>query len=300
MKPLIEKKEMFGWKNCYSISTEMLELVATADVGPRIVYFGFKNGKNLLKVIESQAGRIGDLNWNLYGGHRVWAAPEDPYFSYLPDNSIVRVEINPTEDLIKLTTPADESNLERNLYLRIDNNDTVIIRNEIVNRGVVPIRTASWGITSFAPGGVGIIPLEIQSEEEKRFQACQSINLWEYTNLADPSYEWHKKFLLAHQPLCKSKQKIGIYLKNPKLAYLLDENLIIKSSRGGQDDPEHYPDRGSNSEVYFDQDMLELEFLSSWKRLLPGEAVSHEETLEITKIDDKEKLFPIIEERLIG
>ena len=44
-----------------------------------------------------------------------------------------------------------------------------------------------------------------------------------------------------------------------------------------QENAENYPDQGSNIEIYFDQEMLELETLSAWKSLQAGESVWHNE-----------------------
>ena len=53
--------------------------------------------------------------------------------------------------------------------------------------------------------------------------------------------------------------------------------MIVIQMTGSQKDQEQYPDLGSNCEIYFDPDMLELEFLSAWQTLSTGESVSHSE-----------------------
>ena len=201
MTELFEKVKAFGWENCYRLRSGRLEMIVTADVGPRILFFGLEGGKNMLKTVENQLGRTADLDWLLYGGHRLWAAPEDPYLSYLPDNQAVLVEFDNDDAGLSFIRPADVSGLERKLTIlpfcrdqKIGENGcengftladkrmkalgSFIVRNEIINRSQNVIKTASWGITSFAPGGIGYLPMEKKRSE--KFQANRRLNLWDY------------------------------------------------------------------------------------------------------------------------
>lgn len=44
----VEKVPYGGWQNCYKVSNGVVELVATADVGPRLIRFGFVGGETSL------------------------------------------------------------------------------------------------------------------------------------------------------------------------------------------------------------------------------------------------------------
>lgn len=295
MTELITKVKAFGWENCYRLINEGVEMIVTADVGPRIVFWGRENGKNLLKLFENQLGRKNDEAWLLYGGHRLWAAPEDPHLSYLPDNQAVLVEIDNADGSLSFIRPADASGLERKLSIlpvhQNQNDDSrlscldfemkalgsFIVRNEIINRSQEAIRTASWGITSFAPGGLGFMPLEKNSDPKLALQANNRLNLWDYSSLADPAYQWKEDRLEIQQTKAQSKQKIGSWAAKPWLAYCLDNLLSLIHLPMEQERSENFPDQGSNIEIYFNQDMLELETLSPWKCLQAGESVWHDE-----------------------
>jgi hypothetical protein len=82
-----------------------------------------------------------------------------------------------------------------------------------------------------------------------------------------------------------SKQKVGL-INNPWLAYRLGESLVIKTFDFQREDvnASDFPDLGSNVEVYFDTYMLELEGLSPWTELRPGEKVSHTEKLQVLAV----------------
>jgi len=300
MAEFFEKVKAFSWENCYRLSSGRLEMIVTADVGPRILFFGLEGGKNMLKTVENQLGRTADLEWLLYGGHRLWAAPEDPHLSYLPDNQAVLVEFDNDDAGLSFIRPADASGLERKLSilpLRQNQKDveiacenrppfagkemkalgSFIVRNEITNRSQDLIKTASWGITSFAPGGIGYLPMDKNSDPEKRFQANQRLNLWDYSSLSDPAYQWKEDWLEIQQNKAQSKQKIGTWAAKPWLAYRLDNLLSLIHLPVEQESADYYPDQDSNIEIYFDQEMLELETLSPWKSLQSGESVWHNE-----------------------
>src|SRR5215471_9718396 len=89
MKTTIEKVEYHGWKNNLRLSNGEAELIITLDVGPRIISYRLANGRNVLKNYEDQLGKTGEKDWQIRGGHRLWAGPEDLTRTYAPDNGPV-------------------------------------------------------------------------------------------------------------------------------------------------------------------------------------------------------------------
>ena len=73
---MLERFSYRGWQNAYKVSNGVVELITTADVGPRILFYGFCRGENLFHEVEADAGKIGGSQFRLYGGHRLWVAPE--------------------------------------------------------------------------------------------------------------------------------------------------------------------------------------------------------------------------------
>ncbi|MCJ7665262.1 MAG: DUF4380 domain-containing protein, partial [Actinobacteria bacterium] len=86
---LIKNYKFGGWENCLRLENDEIELVATTDVGPRIIRLGFKGGQNLFKEFGDQLGKTGGDQWRIYGGHRLWHAPEAVPRTYFPDNKPV-------------------------------------------------------------------------------------------------------------------------------------------------------------------------------------------------------------------
>ena len=72
MSVQIEKREWGGWPNCYRISNGEIELIVTADIGPRVMRCGFVGGQNFFRVFDDQLGKSGEAEWQLRGGHRIW------------------------------------------------------------------------------------------------------------------------------------------------------------------------------------------------------------------------------------
>ena len=54
----IEKTTLDWWENCYRITNGEVELIAVADIGPRILRFGFVGGDNVFSSIQN-----GGQNW---------------------------------------------------------------------------------------------------------------------------------------------------------------------------------------------------------------------------------------------
>ena len=298
----MERLPYQGWQDCYQIESGDCRMIATADVGPRVVHLSKGNGINLLKLFEAQVGKTGGDQWRVYGGHRVWYAPEDLVDSYIPDNLPVRTEvISPKEVVFKVCLKPE---VEKTLIMRVANKGKGFeLVNQVRNLGGEVLRTASWGITSLAPGGVGFMPLSKASTPEETLCASGRLNTWDYTDFSDPAYVWRSGWVELHQPRAQSKQKVGTFLSMPWLAYRLENNLVIKTfdflraSMSAAD----FPDQGSNVEVYFDPFLLELEGLSPWADLEPGESVSHIERLHILSIDpvwSNEKVIELVKDSI--
>ncbi|MGI0134549.1 MAG: hypothetical protein ACREBW_06300 [Candidatus Micrarchaeaceae archaeon] len=59
----VEKIEYGGWKNCYRVSNDSVEIIVTGDVGPRILRYGFIGRQNLFKEFQDQIGKTGESNF---------------------------------------------------------------------------------------------------------------------------------------------------------------------------------------------------------------------------------------------
>src|SRR3970282_824316 len=79
----IEKVAYGGWENVYRLSNDRVEALVTADVGPRVIRFGFVGQANEFHEVAEHLGKYGGDAWRSYGGHRFWHSPEHPQRTYV-------------------------------------------------------------------------------------------------------------------------------------------------------------------------------------------------------------------------
>ena len=83
----MEIVEYRGWKHNLRLANSQVELIATLDVGPRIISFRtLPGGQNVMKNYDEMMGKSGEAEWQIRGGHRFWLAPEDLTRTYFADN----------------------------------------------------------------------------------------------------------------------------------------------------------------------------------------------------------------------
>ena len=257
--------------------TMRLEYLLTA--GPRIVRLSFRGGANLLAEVPDIHVETPLGPFSFRGGHRLWRSPELMPETYFPDNHDLGVEDLP--DGIKLIQPAKEgTEISKSMEIRLGVAATMLtIRHELRNEGTSAVVLAPWALTMFRMGGTAILPQPSESEESNRLLNNRILALWPYTRINDPRLILRDDFFMIRAVPDLPPVKIG-YL-NPRgwLAYWLDGILFRKTfeTHPGA----IYPDGGCNSEVYCNDQFIELESLGPLSGLEPGQSVSHLETWEL-------------------
>jgi hypothetical protein len=147
-----------GWPNCIRLANDQIELIATTDVGPRIIRFGFIGGPNLFKEYEGDLGSTGGDKWKLYGGHRLWHAPEDSVRTYFPDNSAV--EHTYADGVLKLVQATETTTgIQKEIEITLSPYSShVMLRHRLINRGLWDVELGPWCLTVLAPGGAPCSP----------------------------------------------------------------------------------------------------------------------------------------------
>src|ERR1700751_3508209 len=161
MAVAIEKIPYFGWPNCYRLTNGEIELIATSDVGPRIIHCGFINDRNVFAVFDPQAGKSNEPWWQIRGGHRLWIAPELIPDTYALDNAAVEVITNIRDGDATLTLRQQwepETGLRKQISITLFADGGITVAHQIENAGPKPRRFAPWALTVMAPGGVAIAP----------------------------------------------------------------------------------------------------------------------------------------------
>src|ERR1700694_5823701 len=227
----VEKTEYKGWRNCYRVSNGDVELIVTADVGPRVIRFGFVGGQNLFKEYADQMGKTGEEKFQLRGGDRVWKAPEDPVATWAPDN--VSVEITPTATGLIARAPVEPlTKLQKEIEVSMDPSGTVAVSHRITNRGLFPLEFSPWVLTMMAPGGLAITGFPPRGKHPINLEATNPMVMWAYTNLADQRWKFTRKYLTLQQdPNNPEPQKLGMFNPDTWAAYLLNRDVFLKRTK---------------------------------------------------------------------
>lgn len=270
---MIERVEYAGWPNCYRLTDGQIEVVATSDVGPRIVRLGFVGGENAFGGLEEQMGLTGGDEWRIYGGHRLWHAPEAMPRSYYPDNEPVAVEAE--GDVLTLTPPLEKTTQIQKVLSVALVSGRVEVTHTLRNEGLWTIQLAPWALSVMALRGTAIVP-QPQAPDPSALLPDRTLMLWPYTNMADPRWHWGAKFVTLRQdPDASGPTKFGLSATDGWCAYWNDGLLFIK--RFDYQPDAVYPDNGCTVECYTNERFLELETLGPLVWLEPGAEVSHVE-----------------------
>ena len=273
----IQKIHYAGWDNCVRITNNVVDLIVTADAGPRIIRYGFINQQNELCEVESTMGLSGGDEWRIYGGHRLWHSPEAKPRTYEPDNTPVKWEEIPNGiRTIQDTEPLTMIKKEMEIILYPEGT-TVKILHRLTNKGLWHIQLSAWSITAMAKGGKEVIP---QPGKDTGLLPNRVVSLWPYTKLNDPRIYWGEKYIILQQePDITAPFKLGISNEDGWAAYFNHNHLFVKyyahKINAG------YPDFGVSYETYTNDFMLEMETLSPFAVLEPESSTEHQERWEL-------------------
>lgn len=256
-----------GW-DCARFESGGIEALVTLDVGPRVIRLGPVGAPNLLHEDPEDRGMRGGDRFRLYGGHRLWVAPEDLEVTYAPDNE--RIELSDGW----LCAPQDRAGFCK--ALKISPRDSgFLVEHRITNGGSRPMEIAPWCLTVMAPGGECVFRQEPHASHAESLLPARPLVLWAYTEMDDPRWTWGRRTIRLRHDAQRGPQKVGARLSDGLAVYSLGGRSFVK--RFPCRDGANYPDMGCNFEAFTRQDMSEVESLGPLVRLEPGSAVFHTE-----------------------
>ncbi|QDV33344.1 hypothetical protein [Tautonia plasticadhaerens] len=288
--PTVEMVEFGGWGRNVKLSNGDAELIVTLEVGPRILSYRLTDGENVFKVYDEQLGGSGESGWQIRGGHRLWASPEDPARTYVPDNGPVQYqELGPGRILVVLP-PDPTFHLQKEMEIALGPSGSgVSIVHRIRNSGRQPTELAIWSLSVMKPGGIEVIPLPPKAPHggsggeptAEDFAPQFSLALWPYMDFEDPRWGFGSDAITLRQDpeTDRGPTKLGISTPLGVVGYLNGGTLFVKRFPFVPQRP--YPDLGVNYETFTNADMIELESLGPLVRLGVGEAVEHLERWEL-------------------
>jgi hypothetical protein len=279
----IKEVEYRGWKRNVQLSNGDVELIATLDVGPRIISYRLKGGQNVFKGYDEQMGRSGESEWMIRGGHRLWTAPEDTTRTYALDNTPITYQ--KLGEGIRLTSPPDPRyGIRKEIDLTLASQGSrVRLVHRITNIGSNATELAPWALTVMAPGGMEIIPLPPKKPHPGSAKNATSAADFGPNQLWVPRWKLGEQSITLSQRPASAPTKLGLLHRSGRVGYVNGRTLFVKSFeyREGR----RYPDGGVNYETFTNGDMLEMESLGPLQTLEPGRSVEHSESWELHTVD---------------
>lgn len=289
----IDRIAYCGWPECYRIANDCWELVVTASIGPRVMYCGFRGGQNLFKHYAEELGGMGEPDWKIRGGHRVWVAPEKAAITYEIDNAPVEIRIH--GDVLTAISPTDpRTRLQKSITIAMDaTRAEADVSMRIRNHNLFAMSYGAWGPSVMAQGGLGITGFPPRGTHEANLEPVNPLIMWAYTDFSDPRWRFTSKYVTLRQdPHAESPQKLGHFNVNTFGAYLLNEELFLKRTFANPAKP--YPDMGCSYQTFTNADMLELETVGALETVRPGGFAELRETwslhsgIQLREISDAE------------
>jgi hypothetical protein len=281
---MIAKIDYLGVPNCIAVSNGDAAVIVSTDFGPRVLSYALDGHENIFgwhpgAKVTTELGK-----WKPYGGHRLWAAPENMPLSYAPDND--QVEYSTDGHFCVTLTAGIEPAAKTQKMITVtlaETGSNVTVDHRIKNRSEKPMEVSAWALTIMRPGGSAIVPNEpFAPYNPENLLPVRSIAVWPYTDFTDPRWRFEKDSIrLRVDENIHSQQKFGVLNKQGWVGYEWNDLRFVKRFDFVSDAA--YPDMNSNVEIYTDGGFVEVETLSPLRKLQPGESVEHTERWEIQK-----------------
>ena len=267
------------WGKVLWLKNAGVEIGVALEFGIRIVHLSCEGMENLYYVQPNDLSDnfVQANGWRIYGGHRVWMAPECAD-SYCPSEQapVHYTMLENGVELVQDTEPLLQ--ISKRLTITFLEDGGVALDHEITNHSGSTITGASWGVNTLDGGGQA----KINFLGERGFNPKRVISLWGHTNLHDPRILFEKDSVTAtHMADIADYFKIGLYVQ-PGQAVLTNKGQTLSICFDAQP-LESYMDNGCNFELYMCSRFMELETLGVRTQMQPGESASHREVWYLKK-----------------
>lgn len=268
-----------------------VRLIVTTSVGPRVLALLTPDGANALAELPDMTLTCpGSPDFHLRGGHRLWAAPEDPPITYRPDDDPVDVDL--LDDGVRLVNAPDPvAGTSREMTIRATGSERFSFEYRVLNEASEPQRLAAWAITMVAPNGRAWLPVLRAPFDPGGFQAQRNVVLWPYSRDDDPRFVLGDGVIEVRSALIPERGlthpfKVGTSLRRGWAAHWRAGVLLVKHAL--HDEAREYADMGASGQVYSHPRFTELETLGPLTTLAPGEAAVHREDWEVRLVGEEE------------
>lgn len=271
----------------HSLSSPHLQLEYLAQAGPRIVRLSldeklYPQAAHLNLLAESPEVRWETPQgmYSLYGGHRLWHAPEALGRSSIPDDFGLKVE--KFAGGVRLLQPVEAfTGIRKALEIRLHpQRPRVALLHCLSNLGAWSVELAPWAITQLPLGGLVRLPQPRPSSETSSLHPNRCLVFWPYTHSDDPRLHMDDDYITLDAQPQEAPAKWGYLNQHGWVSYHWQGISFTKRFKPQPQQP--HADLGCNVEVFIKDKYLELETLGPLVHLEPGETVTYQETWVIS------------------
>lgn len=280
-----------GYGRALEIRNEVIKAVVTLDIGPRIIFFGFIDGQNIMcdnrKLLGGRTDNAYESlfgagkKWENLGGHRIWAAPEEWPNTYTPDD--LPVTYIQTQNGAVFTSDSSKNvGFKKTLEIKMDSDDANM-RVEMTIKNILDVTRdyAVWALTVSTTGGALVLPM---NNDNTGLLPNRIISVWPYTDIKDDRFAISDKYAVIKNTPEEKPMKLGFDLKRGNAYYFLGGDVFRKSIDTFHGE-ETYVDGGCSFETYNCDKFIEIETLSPVKRISPQGGITHTEVWSLYKCD---------------
>lgn len=291
---MISFKELDSYKDygkALEIENGVIRAVVTLDIGPRIIFFGFIGGQNIMCDNRELLGGKTDKDfedlfgagkkWENLGGHRIWAAPEEWPLTYTPDDMPVSYE--KTENGAIFTSDASaKAGFAKTLRISMGTGADMQVKMKVKNISDKTRDFAIWALSVSTTGGTLVVPM---NTDNTVLLPNRAVVLWPYTDAKDYRFEISNKYAVVENTAEEKPMKLGFDSKNGKSYYFVGGEVFKKDFATFHGE-KPYVDYGCSFETYNCNKFIEIETLSPIETVAPGGEIEHNESWSLYKFDN--------------
>ena len=277
-----------GWEESYTLEAPRagVSLIAVPPAGGRIISYAldrenilFENPGYLGKTLANTAPQEltqGYIGYNVDLGPELRRLPAHlrlwmgPYGGAVAGNSLL---------LSSESDPAVSIRIEKRLSIDPESGALDLVQT-MTNVGSAPRAFCLWDRTLCKGGGFALVPLASKSRFKGGWSRLKD-EVYQGDSPTHPRVTLMDGVLVAHAG--GTWAKLGIDSAAGWIAYVRGRLLFIKYFPVSPEGP--YTDGGNTVEVFFNEEVCELEPLSPEKTLQPGQSYSFPERWTILRLD---------------
>lgn len=177
-----------GINNCIRIYNEFAELIIPTEFGIRILLYKLHGSDNIFKTFDKQIKEKDKNIWQIFGGHRLWIAPESFEYTYEIDCAPLE-SYKITDNGVEFIQKTDSvSKIKKQITVKLeDDGSEVIVTHKITNTDIYERKVAAWGISVMRENGFCSIKTY---KNDKNPLDISTITVWPFSKMNDKRVYW--------------------------------------------------------------------------------------------------------------